>query len=218
MTLLKSLANETISFMTNEQDFYFTVTSAYRASELKVKGSRFIADIFPAASKEDVEKHLAEIRKEFYDATHHCYAFRLGIGAENIRAADDGEPAGTAGKPILQALVSKELTDCLLIVTRYYGGVNLGTGGLSRAYSEAAQIATEGAAIQKIFITESFTLTLDYEDISSVERMLHSYEAKHSSEFAEKVIMKIEIRKSLAGKFRDELAEKYYGKVIISEG
>jgi len=204
--------------MTNEQDYYFTVESRYRSPELKVKGSRFIADIFPAASKEEIEKYLSLIRKEFYDATHHCYAFRLGINAENIRAADDGEPAGTAGKPILQALVSKELTDSLLIVTRYYGGVNLGTGGLSRAYGEAAQLATEGAVIQKIFITEPFTITLDYEDISSIERMLHSYEAKYSSEFGEKVMMKAEIRKSLAGKFRDELAKKYYGKVTLNEG
>ena len=119
--------------MQSEKDFYFTIETPFRAPELKVKGSRFIADIFPIDSKKEIDEYLASVRKEFYDATHHCYAFRLGINGENIRAADDGEPAGTAGKPILLALSSKELTNALLVVTRYYGGMNLGTGGLSRA-------------------------------------------------------------------------------------
>ncbi len=203
--------------MTNEQDFYFTIESAFRAEEFKVKGSRFIADIFPASSKEEIEKYLSAIRKEFYDATHHCYAFRLGIHAENIRAADDGEPAGTAGKPILLALSSKELTDCLLIVTRYYGGTNLGTGGLARAYGEAAQLVATGAKMNTIYLTNTYNLILGYEEVAPLERLLTAYEARQTTEYGEKIIMKVNIRKSLSEKFEADIIEKFYGKVLLTE-
>ena len=203
--------------MKSDQDFYFTIESSFRAPELKVKGSRFIADIFPATSKKEIDDHLARIRKEFYDATHHCYAFRLGLHAENIRAADDGEPAGTAGKPILLALSAKELTDSLLIVTRYYGGINLGTGGLSRAYGESAQLAAAGAVIKTIYLTDTFALSLHYEEVAALERLLNAYQIKNShAEYGENVIIKIDIRKSFSEKFKAEIQEKFYGKVLIS--
>ena len=203
--------------MKSDRDYYFTVESAFRAPELKVKGSRFIADIFPAAEKAEIETHLDQIRKEFYDATHHCYAFRLGNSGENIRAADDGEPSGTAGKPILLALSSKELTNVLLIVTRYYGGTNLGTGGLSRAYSESAHLALSGAAIKKIYLTDTFILSFQYEEVAAVERLLNAYQIKNSNaEYGENIMMKIEIRKSLSEKFRVDIHEKFYGKVLLS--
>jgi len=202
--------------MQPEKDFYFTVESAFRAPELKVKGSRFIADIFPVVSKEEIDGHLNRIRKEFYDATHHCYAFRLGINAENIRAADDGEPAGTAGKPILLAISSKELTDCLVIVTRYYGGTNLGTGGLSRAYSESAALAVSGAVIKSVYLTDTITLMLSYEEIELLERFLATYNTKsYDAEYGEKVRMKVDIRRSLSEKFAADINDKFFGKILI---
>jgi uncharacterized YigZ family protein len=194
-----------------EQDFYLTIRASLRAPELKIKGSRFIADIFPIASKEEIEVHLASIKKEFYDATHHCYAYRLGINGDTIRAADDGEPSGTAGKPILLALTSKELTNCILIVTRYYGGTNLGTGGLSRAYYEAAALAVEGSASIRIYLTDGYQFLLNYEDIDLFERLVHGYEAKHSADYGEKVLIKVDVRKSLSKKFEKEMDEKFYG-------
>ncbi len=204
--------------MRSDQDYFYTVESAFRAPELKVKGSRFIADIFPVNSKTDIDNYLAQIRKEFYDATHHCYAFTLGINSEATRAADDGEPAGTAGKPILLALSSKELTNSLLIVTRYYGGTNLGTGGLSRAYSEAAQLAVSGAKIKTIYLMDTFILELHYEELAPLERLAATYEAKISgSEYGEKVKLKVDIRKSLSEKFKVDLIEKFYGKILILE-
>jgi len=203
--------------MKSDRDYYFTVETAFRAPELKVKGSRFISDIFPVISKKDIEDKLDEIRKEFYDATHHCYAFRLGIHAENIRAADDGEPAGTAGKPILLALSSKELTNALLVVTRYYGGTNLGTGGLSRAYGESAQLAVAGAIIKTIYCTDTFTLSLHYEEVAALERLLSIYQTKsYNAEYGENIIMKVDIRKSLSEKFQADIQEKFYGKVLVS--
>ncbi len=205
--------------MKSDRDYYFTVESAFRAPELKVKGSRFIADIFAATDKIEIETHLDQIRKEFYDATHHCYAFRLGYSGENIRAADDGEPVGTAGKPILLALSAKELTNALLIVTRYYGGTNLGTGGLSRAYGESAGLAVSEAAIKTIYLTDTFTLSLHYEEADSLERLLSSYQTKsHDAEYGENVLMKVDIRKSLSEKFQTEILEKFYGKVLLSVG
>src|SRR5688572_14786757 len=92
-------------------DFYLTLESPLRAPELKINGSRLIADIVPVRTKADIDRALTQIRKEFYDATHHCFAYRLGPRAEQIRAADDGEPAGTAGRPILLVLTSAALTD-----------------------------------------------------------------------------------------------------------
>ena len=202
--------------MTAEKDFYFTPHAPFRAQELKIKGSRFIGDIFPAASKEEADHYLVGIRKEFYDATHHCYAYRLGINGEYVRAADDGEPAGTAGKPILLALSSKELTNSLIVVTRYYGGTNLGTGGLARAYQEAAQLAIAGAEIKNVYLTDTINLLTGYEEIAPLEKLLHHYEVQYESEFGEKIRIKTAIRKSLSDKFKAEIAEKFYGKVLLS--
>ncbi|MFI5263752.1 MAG: IMPACT family protein [Candidatus Kapaibacterium sp.] len=189
----------------------------YRAPELKVKGSRFIADIFPVDSKKEIDEHLTQIRKEFYDATHHCYAYRLGLLSEQSRAADDGEPAGTAGKPILLALTSKELINCLLVVARYYGGMNLGTGGLSRAYGEAAKVAVNGAKIKTIFLTDTFNLILNYEEVAPLERILSQYGAIFKADYGEKVKMEVAVRKSFCGEFKADIREKFFGHVILSE-
>ena len=200
-----------------DQDFFFTVESNYRAPELKVRGSRFISEIIPLISKSDVDDQLSKSRKEFYDATHHCYAYRLGIQGDQIRAADDGEPAGTAGRPILNSLANKDITNCLLVVTRYYGGTNLGTGGLCRAYAEASQMAVMGAKIQTIFLTETFILSLQYESIPTLYKLLTTFATHiYDAEYTDCIILKVNIRKSLAGRFRTELQEIFYhGEVVI---
>ena len=109
--------------------------------ELKVQGSRFISTAYSAGSAEEVEKIVAARRKKYHDASHHCYAYRLGPGGETFRINDDGEPSGTGGRPILAAIDREGLTDTLVMVTRYFGGIKLGTGGLARAYGQAARIA-----------------------------------------------------------------------------
>jgi uncharacterized YigZ family protein len=204
--------------MRSDQDYYFTIETAYRAPELKVKGSRFIADLFPAGSKQEIEEYLDRIRREFYDATHHCYAYRFGIQGETIRAADDGEPSGTAGKPILLALSSKEVTDALLVVTRYYGGTNLGTGGLSRAYGEAAGLAVTGAVIKTVYLTDTFTVSLHYEEVAAFERLCIAYQTKiRDAEYGESIHLKVDIRKSLSEKFKTDILDKFYGKILLAE-
>lgn len=155
-------------------DVYYTISERKRA-ELKVKGSRFTATVFPAKSKDEALSKLDEIRKEFYDATHNCYAYRLGFKGLDFRAADDGEPSGSAGKPILFMLQKYDVSDALLVVTRYFGGVKLGVGGLARAYSECAEMVLE--LIEKIPIYRAMPLRVlcVYEDISIVKPIIERF-------------------------------------------
>ena len=106
--------------------------------EIVEKKSRFIAEVFPVSNEEEAFAHLEEIRKKHWDARHHCWAYVIGRNPAAERMSDDGEPAGTAGKPILEVLRGKKLTDVFVVVTRYFGGTLLGTGGLVRAYTSAA--------------------------------------------------------------------------------
>ena len=201
----------------NEQDHYLTVESPLRAPEFKVKGSSFIADIIPVSNKYETDAALQRIRKEFYDATHHCFAYRMGPTGSLLRAADDGEPSGTAGKPILLILTSAKLTDTLLIVTRYYGGTKLGTGGLARAYAESAQQAVSLAKIKTVYLMQELTLTFSYDDSSHVERMLSQYEAiKGDSIYLDSVNMKVQLRKSRVKPFVEQIVESLHGRVGVA--
>jgi uncharacterized YigZ family protein len=142
-------------------DQYYSIASDVR-TETKVKGSRFIAHLYPAQSREQAEELYHSIRSRYYDATHNCFAYR--ISDNTFRFSDDGEPSGTAGKPILQAIDSGNLLEVICVVTRYFGGAKLGTGGLVRAYSEAAQAAVAAAQIiirvryQRLCVRASFTM------------------------------------------------------------
>ncbi len=118
------------------EDHYFTVEQFFR-HQTKVKGSVFIGSLFPAQTQYQAEEKIERMRKEFYDATHNCFAYR--IDSNTFRYSDDGEPAGTAGKPILSMIDKYKLQRVVLVVTRYFGGTKLGTGGLIRAYSECAE-------------------------------------------------------------------------------
>ncbi len=201
---------------TQERDYYYTISSTLRAPELKVLGSRFIADVVPVTSKEEIESYLSSLGKEFYDASHHCYAYRLGNLGDLVRAADDGEPAGTAGKPILMVLLGADLTNVLCVVTRYFGGTKLGTGGLARAYSDAVQLAVKNATRIQILLTKTVTLNCSYEELKMIERLLSQYELRsYNSEYGERISMTVDIRLSLIKKFLDELHTKFFGKVII---
>jgi uncharacterized YigZ family protein len=198
------------------QDFYLTISKPLRAAELKVVGSRFIADLYPVSTKEEVESYLDRIRKEFYDASHHCYAFRLGANAEQVRAADDGEPSGTAGKPILMVIEGAKLTNVLCVVTRYFGGTKLGTGGLARAYADAAKLAVEDAEIKTVYHMKELRLTYSFDDMSGVERMIAKYGAeKLESVYSDTVEMRIALRQSHAEEFSKELVDVFSGRVNI---
>jgi uncharacterized YigZ family protein len=199
-----------------DHDYYYTIESSLRAPELKIKGSRFIADIHPVSDKEQIEQHLAAVRKEFYDATHHCFAYRLGPTGALLRAADDGEPTGTAGKPILLVLSSQQLTDTLLIVTRYFGGTKLGTGGLARAYAESAQQAVSMAKIVRVYLTTTIEIEVLYEDLPALERLL----AHHHAEITERTFLgsatlKVAVRKSQIDTMLHEITEHMHGRANV---
>jgi uncharacterized YigZ family protein len=199
--------------VTNEEDFYYTISAAVRAPELKVRGSRFIADILPVATKEDVSAALEQVRKEFHDASHHCFAYRLGADGALLRAADDGEPSGTAGKPILLVLTSRKLTNALLIVTRFFGGTKLGTGGLARAYAEAAQQAVSMSHVIRVFLTVSVNVRVLYEDLPAMERLIKAYDAHIAqSTYLASVELMVEIRASKAGEFVHTVTDTFHGR------
>ena len=124
--------------MESIKDSYLTIEADAEAI-FKEKSSKFLCYAFHVESEEEITSHLERLRKQYYDATHHCYAWRLGPFGEKFRANDDGEPSSTAGKPILGQLLSNEITDCLIVVVRYFGGTKLGVPGLISAYKESAE-------------------------------------------------------------------------------
>ena len=141
--------------------------------ETKVKGSRFLARAFRVDKKLALESELATVQKKYRDATHHCTAYRLGNPDSFLEKSDDnGEPSGSAGVPILGAIRRAEYYNCFIVVTRYYGGTKLGTGGLVRAYGEAARLAIESAPERRVWHETELTLHCTYDNLGSVEAVL----------------------------------------------
>ncbi|MGB9851261.1 MAG: YigZ family protein [Candidatus Kapaibacteriota bacterium] len=155
--------------------------------EFVEKKSRFIAQAFPVENIEKVENILKDVRKKFTDATHNCYAYRIGIEKNIYRFSDDGEPSGTAGKPIFQTIVKFDLTDILVVVTRYFGGIKLGASGLVRAYSKATKLVLESAEKIEIPLTNFLTLEFDYFDYPKVKRIVFENFQNVKEDFSDKV-------------------------------
>ena len=156
-------------------DTYRTV-SGKASVETTVDGSRFIADVCPVASREEAEAWFESVRKREHSATHHCTAFRCGRTGDTFHYNDDGEPSGTAGPPILRQIDGHNLTDTAIVVTRYYGGTKLGTGGLIRAYGDAAKQVLEAATLIEKVIRVPVRLTFDYGDTSPASRVLDRFD------------------------------------------
>ena len=140
--------------------FNYTYRTIAKESEglYKEKGSRFIALAYPVRTEEEVKQHVAEVKKKYYDARHHCYAYILGPNKDAYRQNDDGEPSGTAGRPIHGQLLSNDLTDTLIIVIRYFGGIKLGVSGLINAYKTAAKDALDNNTIVERFVEEDYEI------------------------------------------------------------
>lgn len=144
----------------------------------KEKGSKFLAFAFPVSTEEEIKKYQEELRKEYYDARHHCYAWRLGLSDQAWRANDDGEPSHSAGDPILGQIRSFELTNVLVVVVRYFGGTKLGVGGLINAYKTATEEALTKAKSVEIFEKVELDLKFPYEILSTVERLISDLDIK----------------------------------------
>ncbi len=197
-------AQQTYILMTPNTDSYCTIASLERA-EIAIKSSRFIASAASVATKEEALAYLQDIRKEFYDATHNCYAYRLGMGGLNFRFSDDGEPSGTAGRPILFALQKVDISDAVLVVTRYYGGTKLGVGPLARAYAEAAANVLTLCKRSEITRTTAMRVFCMYEDITTVKRLLTQYAVRYEESYGDVAEFVAYIPESQTQDFSDNL-------------
>lgn len=178
-----------------EKDSFFTIKESC-SGFYKEKGSKFYAFAFPAQNKEDVQKHLAGLKKEFHDARHFCYAYILGELGEESRANDDGEPSNSAGKPILGQLRAFDLTQTLVVVVRYFGGTKLGVGGLIQAYKESSKLALSEAQIIEKTITLPFSLHFGYPELNTVMRLIKDLPLENQNrEFMEDCKLHFSIRK-----------------------
>ena len=156
-------------------DTYLTISSVSEAL-YKDKGSKFYAFAYPVQTVEQIKEILAEKRKEYYDARHVCYAYMLGCERNVFRANDDGEPSGTAGRPILGQINSSNLTDILIIVVRYFGGTLLGTSGLIQAYKTSAAEAIAAATIEERIVEKTFVSKFGYQDLNAVMRIMKDFD------------------------------------------
>ncbi|WP_417015550.1 IMPACT family protein [Alistipes sp.] len=186
-------------------DLYRTVAEEAEAA-CRERSSKFLAWIYPVCSEEEIRERLDALRKRFFDATHHCYAWRLGPHGETFRANDDGEPSGTAGKPILGQLLSNDLTDCLVVVVRYFGGTKLGVPGLIAAYKESAAAAIEAARIVERTVDRTVTVDFPYVAMNDIMRVVKELQPRiEAQEFDNLCTMRLTIRESLADRLEERL-------------
>lgn len=154
-----------------EEDKYRTV-NAIAEGLYKEKGSRFISFIYPVKTEDEIKEIITGIKNKYYDARHHCYAYCLGVNRERFRANDDGEPSSTAGKPILGQIVSNDLSNVLIVVVRYFGGIKLGVSGLIQAYKDAAADAILHAEIVERTMDEIIHIRFTYVVMNDVMKVL----------------------------------------------
>ncbi len=182
----------------------------------KEKGSKFIAVALAASSEEEVAEHLSELRKQYYDARHHCYAYSLGIDEMRTRANDDGEPNHSAGDPILGQIKSFDVLDTLIVVVRYFGGTKLGVGGLIHAYRTAATAALENATIVEKKITQKIEVRFPYTETNEVMRKLNELPIDiMNQEFTSDCLIQGEILKSQADRLPEAFALNSLIKVSL---
>lgn len=160
-----------------EEDSYRTIVAPAEAV-LRERGSRFLAYAYPIEEEDEIKRLLDALRKRHYDATHHCYAWRLGPKGELFRANDDGEPSGTAGKPILGQMLSKGVTDLLIVVVRYFGGTKLGVPGLIAAYRESAAAVLEAAQIEQRTVDARLEVHFSYLAMNDIMKTIKEIQPK----------------------------------------
>lgn len=182
--------------MTPLNDSYFTIDHP-ASGVYKDKGSKFLAFAIPVHNEPEIKEKVEAFRKEYFDARHHCYAYRLGADKSIFRTYDDGEPSGTAGKPIFGQIQSHDLTDILILVVRYFGGTLLGTSGLIRAYKAACEDALANAPKVQKFIYNTYKLTFTYENMNTVMKIIKDFDLQSSEHFFQSTCsIKINIKRA----------------------
>src|ERR1700730_11558798 len=179
------------------EDFAMSYRTVLTQAEetLLIKKSRFIGYTFPIQSEEEANSFLESIRKKHWDATHNCFAYVLGEQDSIQKASDDGEPSGTAGKPILEVIKQEQIKDVLVVVTRYYGGILLGAGGLIRAYSQTASAALHASKIVRRVLHQNIQLGIDYSWHGKIEHIVAMHDSWQiaDTQFTDRVVMQVNV-------------------------
>lgn len=205
--------------MEKEQSFLpYKVLEKGGEGEIVEKKSRFIATLAPVDSEEKATAFIESIKKKYWDARHNCSAFVLGERAQITRCSDDGEPSGTAGKPMLEVLLGAGVRNAAVVVTRYFGGTLLGTGGLVRAYTQAVQAGLENCRVARMQYGCELGIRTDYNGIGKIQYLLgqRGLEIK-SSEYTDIVTLKLEVPFEECGALCKELTEATAGRAKIEE-
>ena len=192
----------------------------YRAGqgEIVEKKSRFIANIFPVHSEEEALAYIEEIRKKHYDARHNCFAYVIGEKNEVMRGSDDGEPSGTAGRPMLEVLLGEELHDVLAVVTRYFGGTLLGTGGLVRAYSAAVKEGLSKTEVIERLSGKKVKIQTDYNGIGKLQYIMGQLGVTElQADYGENVELIVAVPEETVSKFQKEVIEASGGRAVMEE-
>ena len=185
-----------------------TIKSPVENILLKEKGSKFIGFAFPVDDEAELKISLEKIREEHPKATHHCYAYRLGIKGENYRANDDGEPSGSAGLPIYNQLLAHEITNVLVIVVRYYGGTKLGVSGLVKTYKESAKITLEEAEIITKELESEIEISFNFSQQNQIFTLLNKFDGRILDFLSdEKCVITAKIKTSLNENISEQLSE-----------
>lgn len=190
-------------------DVYKEPVNASEAS-LRERGSRFLAYAYPVKQESDIKEKLQTLRQQYPDATHHCYAYVLNPDKSAQRANDDGEPSNSAGKPILRAILSSDLTNLLVVVVRYFGGTQLGIPGLIQAYGDSARLAIEQLKTCEKHIEDNFLICCDFAHEQEIHRLINKFQARvRGSEYTDKVQYHLAVRRSLANDFKLQAGDNY---------
>ena len=199
-------------------DTYKTIASSVQEVIFKEKSSKFLGYAFPVTSEEEIKAHLEEVKKAHFSARHWCYAWQLGYGTnQRYRANDDGEPNNTAGIPIYGQIQSFELTNILVIVVRYFGGIKLGVGGLVQAYKTTAQLTLQEAEIEEKLITEELCICFEYPLMNKVMRVVKEQNLNITQQLlTENCELHLAIRQSDYQRMQ-ELFENIYGVLIVKD-
>lgn len=197
--------------LSKDKDIYWTIKEECE-TEITVKKSKFIGQAFSINNKEKADGVLEVIRKKHYNANHNCFAYVIGQKGLEYRYSDDGEPTGTAGKPILFMINKYDLKDIIVIVTRYFGGTKLGIGGLSRAYSDAASAVLDNCTKKPVYITEKVKIFCGYEDISGIKKLLAEYAVNQQEEYQDSIEIYADIPITLIEEFRNRVTNLTSGR------
>ncbi len=201
----------------SQEDTYKTITSLSESIYTE-KRSKFIAIAIPVRTLEEVKSHLETYQKKYYDARHVCYAYMLGHERLNFRANDNGEPSGTAGKPILGQINSNELTDILIVVVRYFGGIKLGTSGLIVAYKAAAAEAIANATIIEKTVDDDVSVVFEYPFMNDIMRIVKEEEPEILEQsYDMDCLMRLRIRRSMMPKLRARLEKVETARILDEE-